>query len=91
MKKLTLKLGGKEMLSKEQMKKINGGTGSCAALVPPYVYPDSSCSVSPSQTPCESSAGLVLKYLYESEAICVAAAYHSHYCCDSCGSATWMC
>nr|WP_294791912.1 hypothetical protein [uncultured Mucilaginibacter sp.] len=25
MKKLKLKLGGKEMLSKEQMKKINGG------------------------------------------------------------------
>ena len=32
MKKLQLKLEGKAMLSKEQMKNIQGGYASCAAL-----------------------------------------------------------
>lgn len=38
MKKLQLKLEGKEMLSKEQMKQIQGGYGNCTASCPDGGY-----------------------------------------------------
>jgi natural product precursor len=69
MKKLNLTLGSlKTMLTKEQMKSVVGGSGTCA---------------------CQGPDGSVQDDLSKAEAMDCSEEWGTHWCCDSCSSATW--
>jgi hypothetical protein len=59
MKKLNLKLEGvKEMLTKEEMKQINGGNNYCGACINAVGQWSGGCSTADITTYCSSGEGL---------------------------------
>jgi hypothetical protein len=93
MKKLQFKLEGKEMLSKEQMKKISGGSGTCAAFVPGSATSvDFSCYPSSAPVCYQSGGGSIIFNITEDQASCLSHSVYpsgGHWCCTSCSSASW--
>lgn len=72
----------RNILSKEQMQKVQGG-GTCKALVPMPQY------VTDVDGYFNKNNDLVQARLSKETAIEIAAKYGGHWCCDSCDNASW--
>ena len=89
MKKLNLQLGSiKEMLTKEQMKKVVGGyDGNCAVSIP---LGTPQCGFSADKW-CVFSDHQVITGLSSADVSCLTNGVSgAHYCCTDCSTASWL-
>lgn len=98
MKKLKLKafeLGATEVLTREQLKKVLGGDGTCAVTwIDTHMTGSYGAWSGSAMTVTTNSDGSRTYTLYGTEkatasGISGVGGSGSHWCCDSCGSASW--
>ncbi|CAM4068626.1 MULTISPECIES: hypothetical protein [Flavobacterium] len=82
MRKSILNLTGITLLSKEQMKTVEGA-GTCAYYIP-------KCTAPGDHGPwCNDGGSSVERAVSKEVAMATAAAHGGNWCCSSCGSASW--